>query len=167
MKMRYIMVLCFLGLFIMGLMGCVSGGEVMVTPTEKPTRAPTQVTPALSSPTAVSSFTLESNPIGAPIVPNLTLIEARVLDISIVEMQISSSQDTVYLLELEVMSAQAGEGMLSFVQVGQVLEGYCKEDLAGMQAGNMLFAQVSLQGDERGESYWLTEVKYIKSTPVH
>jgi hypothetical protein len=124
------------------------------------TSVPTETSSATETPVAQQET--GNAPVGVPIIPNASSITARILSVEAVQRQ-GVPQD-VFLLVLDVLTSKPEGGEMSFVEAGQQIEAYSKEDLSNLQAGQVIEGVISLRGDEHGQAFWITQVKLVPGT---
>jgi len=101
-----------------------------------------------------------------PVVPNGSIIRAKVLEYSVLNSTLEGikPEQVLYFLRILVISSQSVNGKPNFTQskIGQVIKVYSKEALSPILFGKIIEANVSFSGDERGGKYWVRSVKMIE-----
>lgn len=101
-------------------------------------------------------------PFRAPIIPNASLVTARILKYSVWNSKLLKSQQpqAIYSLVLEVISSEAVDDLANLVMPGDRLEAFSREVLTPDLFGKIIRATVRSHGDEWGQRFW------IRGSPV-
>lgn len=70
----------------------------------------------------------------------------------------------VFLLVVDVLTSKPEGSGMSFVEAGQQVEAYSKEDLSNLQVGQVIEGVISLRGDEHGQAFWISQVELMPGT---
>lgn len=102
-----------------------------------------------------------------PVMPNDSIITAKVLEYSILNSALEGiePEQVLYSLRVLVVSSQSVNGKRNFTQskIGQVIKVYSKKMLSAILFGKDIEANVSFSGDERGGKY---RIRNVASTPL-
>lgn len=104
-------------------------------------------------------------PPSAPVAPNASLITAKVLKYSIWNGQLLGrpADETFYSLVLKVHTSQpVAPDLLNLVQPDETLEAFSKTPLSPDLFGERIEATVRLAGDERGQRFWIHDVRIVQ-----
>ena len=97
----------------------------------------------------------------ARLIPNASRIRARVVKYSIWDAALVSSRDqqAFYSLVLDVCASEKVGQAASLVKVGDRIEAFSRAPLSADLFGKTIQSMVRASGDERGQRFWLREVR--------
>ncbi len=104
-----------------------------------------------------------SPPSAGPVLPNATLITAKVLKHSIWNTILlhSAQPDVLYSLVLEIRVSEGVGDMANLVSVGDRVEAFSKEALSPDLFGKTVRATIRLRGDEWGQRFWIQKIHSV------
>lgn len=99
----------------------------------------------------------------APLIPNASRIRARVVKYSIWDAALvsSQSQQALYSLVFDVCASEKVGDEPSLVKVGDRIEAFSHDPLSADLFGKTIQSVVRARGDERGQRYWLRDVRLV------
>jgi len=100
-----------------------------------------------------------------PVVPNDSLVKARVRSYCIVEASSLGIQpeQTIYQLGIEIIESQDVEDKVNLTKdrAGQTIQVFSKEPLSPDLFDRTIRARVTLRADERGGKFWISQVEEL------
>lgn len=99
-------------------------------------------------------------PPGAPIIPNASVVTAKVLKYSILDATLLHFRvpQTLYSLVLEVTASENVADIPNLVNVGDQIEAFTKGALTPDLFGRTIRATIRARGDEWGQRFWIQEI---------
>ena len=99
----------------------------------------------------------------APLIPNASRIRGRVVKYSIWEARLAGvqGQQVLYSVVLDVCASENVGEETSLVKIGDRIEAFSRQPLSADLLGKTIQCVVRARGDERGQRYWLREVRQV------
>jgi len=98
-----------------------------------------------------------------PVAPNDSIVTAKVLEYSILNSTLEGikPEQVLYSLRILVISSQSVNEKANFTQlkINQIIKVYSKEMLSPILFDEIIEANVSFFGDEKGGKYWIRNIK--------
>lgn len=112
---------------------------------------------------ALAEPNLGTQPFQAPLIPNASRIRARVVKYSIWDATLVSPQNhqTLYSLVLDTCASDKVGNEVSLVKPGERIEAFSRDALSADLFGRTIQAVVRARGDERGQRFWLRDVRLL------
>lgn len=114
---------------------------------------------------ALAEANLGTQSFQAPLIPNASRIRARVVKYSVWDATLvdSQNQHVLYSLVLDVCASEKVGEEPSLVKVGDRIEAFSRDALSADLFGKTIQCVVRARGDERGQRFWLRDVRLVPS----
>jgi hypothetical protein len=144
------------------LLSLLSGGSVLARADDRPSCERyhvSQLAPASSEP---APSALASPVAGAPAIPNEGLVIGEILELSLIDSSALGIRPAQMLARIRVrlISVQDVPSKSNFLtgKTGEVLEVYARDTVPAELVGRRIKGKIVFRGDERGGSYWISEL---------